>query len=202
MDTIRTTNQPTNKADDSDQDEANGEGNPNAGRHTTTARSDLSDSDVLCTRDKSLLRHHPGNCFFRAHIDTIIPVYKQAETKLEKMDVIRGVVDDLRIHHRVRFVKLDATTSSWIEVEDMIAREKVGQAIRSAIHRKEKKKKQRVVPKNTRKALADAAARRSLAALATSMNESSSESESATPGAVAQGPIDTSIPVEENSMLF
>ena len=99
---------------------------------------ELQENDVLCTKDKSL-RNHPGNCLFRAHIDKMIPIYREKKSKLERMNVTRMIVDDLRMNHSVRFVKFDDETASWVEVEPTVAREKVGHAIRSAMHREEKK---------------------------------------------------------------
>ena len=101
-------------------------------------RLELQDNDILCTKDKSL-RNHPGNCFFRAHIDRLWPTYKQNKSKLERMKITRMIVDKLKFTHKVRFVKFDEETASWIEVDSMVAREKVGQAIRLAIRRQEKK---------------------------------------------------------------
>ena len=128
---------------------------------------ELQDNDILCTKDKSL-RNHPGNCFFRAHIDKLLAAYKQNKSKLERMKITRMIVDNLKLTHKVRFVKFDEETASWIEVDSMVAREKVGQAIRSAIRRQEKQ---------ALKAKKKARAHHPLSFI-TSMDVSSSESES------------------------
>ena len=128
---------------------------------------ELQDNDILCTKDKSL-RNHPGNCFFRAHIDKLLPTYKQNKSKLERMKITRMVVDSLKLTHKVRFVKFDEETASWIEVDSMVAREKVGQAIRLAIRRQDKQ---------ALKAKKKARAHHPLSFI-TSMDVSSSESES------------------------
>ena len=109
---------------------------------------ELHENDILCTKDKSL-RNHPGNCLFRAHIDKILPTYKLTKSKLEKMNITKRVVHDLKMNHKVRFVKFDEETASWIEVDSNIAREKVGHAIRFALRRQEKQALK--VNKKTRK---------------------------------------------------
>ena len=105
---------------------------------------ELSDKDVLCTKDKTL-RHHPGNCFFRAHIDKMLPAYKTVTSKLDKMNLTKQIVDELQLFHGMRFVKFNEETASWMEVDSYVAREKVGHTIRFAIQREQKqalKKKQ------------------------------------------------------------
>ena len=54
------------------------------------------------------------------------------------MKITRMIVDNLKLTYKVRFVKFDEETASWIEVDSMVAREKVGHAIRFAIRRQEK----------------------------------------------------------------
>ena len=135
--------------------------------YPTLRQLELQDNDILCTKDKSL-RNHPGNCFFRAHIDKLWPTYKQSKSKLERMKFTKMIVDNLKLTHKVRFVKFDEETASWIEVDSMVAREKVGQAIRLAIRRQEKQ---------ALKAMKKAQARHPLRFI-TSMDVSSSESES------------------------
>ncbi|KAL7571869.1 hypothetical protein ACA910_002941 [Epithemia clementina (nom. ined.)] len=98
---------------------------------------ELRDRDVLCTKDKTL-RHHPGNCYFRDFIDNMLPTYKQATSKLQKMNITKAIVDELQISHGIRFVKFDDETASWVVVDTLVAREKVGHAIRFAIRREEK----------------------------------------------------------------
>ena len=98
---------------------------------------ELQDNDVLCTKDKTLL-NHPGNCFFRAHIEKMLPTYKRATSKLEKMNITKMIVDELQMIHNIRFVKFSEETASWEEVDGFVAREKVGHAIRFAIQREKK----------------------------------------------------------------
>ena len=135
--------------------------------YPTLRQLELQDNDILCTKDKSM-RNHPGNCFFHAHIDKLWPTYKQNKSKLERMKFTKMIVDNLKLTHKVRFVKFDEETASWIEVDSMVAREKVGQAIRLAIRCQEKQ---------ALKAMKKAQARHPLSFI-TSMDVSSSESES------------------------
>ena len=127
----------------------------------------LQDNDILCMKDKSL-HNHPGNCFFHAHIDKLWPTYTQSKSKLERMKFTKMIVDNLKLSHKVRFVKFDEETASWIEVDSVVAREKVGQVIQLAIHCQEKQ---------ALKAMKKAQAYHLLSFI-TSMDVSSSESES------------------------
>ena len=109
---------------------------------------ELSDKDVLCTKDKTL-RHHPGNCFFRAHIDKMLPAYKSVTSKLDKMNLTKQIVDELEMFYGMRFVKFNDETASWEQVDSSVAREKVGHTIRFAIRREQKQ----AVKKQTKTAL-------------------------------------------------
>ncbi|KAL7571867.1 hypothetical protein ACA910_002940 [Epithemia clementina (nom. ined.)] len=131
---------------------------------------ELQNNDVLCTKDKTL-RHHPGNCFFRAYIDKMLPTYKQAKCKLEKMNITKTIVDELQMNHGIRFVKFDEETTSWVEVDDLTAREKVGHAIRFAMRREEKQAIKATNKKSNR-------ALRQLKHVACSVAESSSDESS------------------------
>ena len=112
---------------------------------------ELSDKDVLCTKDKTL-RHHPGNCFFRAHIDKMLPTYKSVTSKLNKMNLTKQIVDELEMFHGMRFVKFNDETASWEQVDSSVAREKVGHAIRFAIRREQKQALKKETTKTALKA--------------------------------------------------
>jgi hypothetical protein len=111
--------------------------------------SNLHENDVICGRGKHCF-NHPGNRKFRYFIDTFLPSYAAASCKLEKSNVVSDIVDAVRRNSPYGgFVKQDEF-GVWSEVGDRLAREKVGQALRDALHTlyrssTESKKKRRKV---------------------------------------------------------
>ena len=54
------------------------------------------------------------------------------------MNITKMILDDLIMNHKARFVKFNQETASWMEVDSIVARDKVRHAIRFAIRRQEK----------------------------------------------------------------
>eukprot|EP00542_Grammatophora_oceanica_P018980 CAMPEP_0194049290 /NCGR_PEP_ID=MMETSP0009_2-20130614/30234_1 /TAXON_ID=210454 /ORGANISM="Grammatophora oceanica, Strain CCMP 410" /LENGTH=193 /DNA_ID=CAMNT_0038695403 /DNA_START=238 /DNA_END=819 /DNA_ORIENTATION=+ len=78
---------------------------------------------------------HPGNKWFRSIIDEKLSTYSSAKSKLEKSVVVSSIVDTIRAKSpNGSFVKHDTSTGTWYEVSDRLAREKVGQSLRDALH--------------------------------------------------------------------
>jgi len=100
----------------------------------------LRENDILCTKDKATY-DHPGNHIFRALINKVKASYSQAATKNEKMEITRDAVAVLQQSYGSRFVKYDEQSSSWIEVPQNVAREKLGHAIRFALQKDKRRAK-------------------------------------------------------------
>eukprot|EP00523_Entomoneis_sp_CCMP467_P016239 CAMPEP_0168767922 /NCGR_PEP_ID=MMETSP0725-20121227/1611_1 /TAXON_ID=265536 /ORGANISM="Amphiprora sp., Strain CCMP467" /LENGTH=236 /DNA_ID=CAMNT_0008817265 /DNA_START=34 /DNA_END=743 /DNA_ORIENTATION=+ len=82
---------------------------------------------------------HVGNERFRQKIASMLSVYEQAETKVEKTKVLNTVVEQVRRESPGGgFVKQDDQTGRWYEVGDFLAREKTSQTFRDALHKKYK----------------------------------------------------------------
>jgi hypothetical protein len=65
-----------------------------------------------------------------------LSTYENAECKHKKSMVVTSIVDAIKensTQERGGYVRKDVTTGRWFEVEDKIAREKVGHALRDAI---------------------------------------------------------------------
>jgi len=63
--------------------------------------------------------------------------YSAATSKQEKSRIVSSIVDTIRRSSaNGGFVKLDPLTGNWFEVGDHLAREKVGQTLRDALHTK------------------------------------------------------------------
>jgi hypothetical protein len=67
-----------------------------------------------------------GNIQYRLNVERTLEQYSAASTKLEKSQIVSGIVDSIRESSRYGgFVKEE--DGRWFEVGDHIAREKVGQ---------------------------------------------------------------------------
>ena len=61
--------------------------------------------------------------------------YVNAKTKVDKSQVVHSIVEDLRESSAVGgFVKKNHVTGRWMAVNDYLAREKVGHALRDALN--------------------------------------------------------------------
>lgn len=93
-----------------------------------------SDYDVICGKGKSCF-NHPGNKSFRKLVGLYLDGYAEATTKLEKSAIVSSIIQTVRTQNPGGgFVKLDTPSGVWQEVGDHLAREKVGQTIRDALH--------------------------------------------------------------------
>jgi hypothetical protein len=94
----------------------------------------LNEDDVICGRGKQCFQH-PGNRKFRDIVEMFLPAYADASCKVEKSIVVSNIVDAVRTSSpNGGFVKQDEVSGHWREVGDRLAREKVGQALRDALH--------------------------------------------------------------------
>lgn len=77
-----------------------------------------------------------GNKRFRNIVDQHIEKYQEASSKLEKTLAVSSVIDSIR-EKGGAFVRQNPPDSGkWVEVEDKLAREKVGQAIRAGLRKR------------------------------------------------------------------
>jgi len=102
-------------------------------------------NDVVCARGKSYW-DHAGNQKYRALIAGCTEKYSATSNKLEKTLIVSEIVDS--VHKRKgKFVKKVKKGGPWVEVDEVFAREKVGQSLRDGLHNKyrssTKAKKQR-----------------------------------------------------------
>jgi len=110
------------------------------------------DTDVVCARGKSYWEH-PGNKMYRALIAGATVKYAATTNKLEKTMTVSGIVN--AVHERQgMFVKKEKKGGPWVEVDEVFAREKIGQSLRDGLHDKyrsaTKAKKQRKEKLNER----------------------------------------------------
>ena len=93
--------------------------------------------DVLCGRGRRCYLHS-GNEYFRAVVQSMIPKYKNATSKIEKGYILSAIVQKIRDRARIGgFIKKD-DNGQWYEVGDFLAREKVSQAFRDVLSEKYK----------------------------------------------------------------
>jgi hypothetical protein len=97
--------------------------------------------DVICARGK-MAKMHSGNQRFRAMIQNVLQTYStECQSKLQKSIVVSQIIDSVRgrdeddddaSSREGCFVKQQGDV--WYDVGDMVAREKVGQALRDQLH--------------------------------------------------------------------
>jgi hypothetical protein len=109
-------------------------------------------TDVVCARGKSYWGH-PGNKLYRSLIAVATERYAATTSKLDKTMIVSGIVET--IHRRNgMFVKKEKKAGPWVEVDEVFAREKIGQSLRDGLHDKyrsaTKAKKQRKEKVNER----------------------------------------------------
>ena len=89
--------------------------------------------DVICARGSKAAKH-AGNVRFRKTIKDSIPEYAKAKSKLQKSIIVTAIVDSVRdFTPNGGFVK-KFEDGCWYEVGDAVAREKIGQCLRDALH--------------------------------------------------------------------
>jgi len=89
-------------------------------------------NDVVCARGKSYWDHE-GNKRYRALIRAATDKYSSISNKLEKTLAVSEIV--AAVHGRKgRFVKKQKKGGPWVIVDEVFAREKVGQSLRDRLH--------------------------------------------------------------------
>jgi hypothetical protein len=86
-----------------------------------------NESDVLCGREKSSIRH-VGNIHFRSYVDQQLDVYKKS-SRSDKSRIIYFVYKKV-IETQGRFLKQDRQSKEWHDIGVRAAKEKVGHAFR------------------------------------------------------------------------
>ena len=95
--------------------------------HAAAAATSLEPNDVILGRGFRFA-WHGGNNAFQALVQSYIPLYDAAKRKTDKSQIVQRIYD--KVTTRGRFVKKDETTGLYFSVEEHIAKEKIGQAIR------------------------------------------------------------------------
>jgi hypothetical protein len=90
-----------------------------------------SDTDILCGRG-NVFSNHEGNRYFGRIIRANLKQYRDAGSRPEKIRVVDDILQELR-SEGVRFAKLDNETKRWHELNDVLAHQKIGHAIRDTI---------------------------------------------------------------------
>lgn len=91
---------------------------------------------VICAKGKAAA-NHVGNKRFRQIVRFHLQKYSNASSKSDKSRIVSSIVDTIRqASQEGGFVKYDTQTGAWYEVGDHLAREKVGQTLRDALHTK------------------------------------------------------------------
>lgn len=90
-----------------------------------------SDSDVVCARGKAYWDHE-GNRRYRLLIAQATQKYSTSNNKLEKTRIVSEIVEAVR-KSKGKFVKKVKARGPWVQVDDVFAREKVGQSLRDGL---------------------------------------------------------------------
>ncbi|KAL7573574.1 hypothetical protein ACA910_008710 [Epithemia clementina (nom. ined.)] len=101
--------------------------------------TNVSERDILCTKDRAVC-NHPGNRIFRSKIEGMAVEYGKAASALQKTEITRRIIQDLKQTHGCRFLGYDEDNDSWSEISSRLVRDKVSHALRFAIRRRHKKK--------------------------------------------------------------
>jgi len=88
----------------------------------------FTDKDILFGRG-GRSNHHPGNKTYRDLVTSKQPYYRTCE-KTVKTQVAQSIVDYVQEKLGGRFLELDKETDRWYVVPNIVARRKVGQALR------------------------------------------------------------------------
>jgi hypothetical protein len=90
-----------------------------------------SDADVVCARGRAYW-DHKGNRRYRELIAKATQKYSSSSNKLEKTLIVSEVVEAV---HNVngKFIKKEKKGGPWVEVDEVFAREKVGQSLRDGL---------------------------------------------------------------------
>jgi len=93
-----------------------------------------SPKDVILGRGKGTFAH-TGNRRFRLIIAMNLKKYVDAKTKADKSIIVASIVDRVREGSPINggFVKKDVKTGRWMSIDEAVARDKVGHAMRDAV---------------------------------------------------------------------
>lgn len=81
--------------------------------------------DVICGRGKETY-FHSGNQFFRKLVEKRVAAYSATASKAQRSGIVSDIIDNFR------FIKKESD-GAWVEVSDVIAREKTGQVLRGLL---------------------------------------------------------------------
>jgi hypothetical protein len=101
-------------------------GRPHTGSVDLSFRTLPGPKDVICGRDK-VAYNNPGNRCFRVAINANIKNYLNAKTRMDRTEMILGLVRELRFEG-VRFLKRKG--AEFVELDEQQFRNKVGHALR------------------------------------------------------------------------
>ena len=117
-----------NQEDSKQDDRATGSSPPqNPSAAAAAAATSLEPNDVILGRGFRFA-WHGGNNAFQALVKSYIPLYDAAKRKTDKSRIVQRIYD--KVTTRGRFVKKDEATGLYFSVEENVAKEKIGQAIR------------------------------------------------------------------------
>ncbi len=90
-------------------------------------------TSVICGRGKACTAS-PGNKRLRTIVESFISKYSEATTKTEKTNTVNLIMDAVQGKDREKGMFVRQHDGWWWEVEDAVAREKVGCLIRDCLH--------------------------------------------------------------------
>jgi hypothetical protein len=105
----------------------------------------LRDQDICCGRGKGASKH-PGNQMFQNIIQYKAEEFSECSKKVDKSRIIVAIVHEFLLCG-VRFLKRDSSEGKWIVLEEGLAREKTGHAIRDYLILKSKKEGKTIAKK-------------------------------------------------------
>ena len=155
---------------------------------------------VLCGRGKDCFEAI-GNRRFRILVEANLEKYASATSKLAKSIIVMGVLDAIRegSNQIGGFVKQDPKTKRWVEVNDDVSREKIGQQFRVALAQRKNKKNNKTTAEQGKRVSKSkmAAKRRRVSTCSASSSSSSSCCSSVEPIIVESQNVSTSTQEEE-----
>ncbi|CAB9524115.1 Nitrilase family, member 2 [Seminavis robusta] len=93
------------------------------------------DKDVICGRGGKSMQKHPGNQFYRDTIEHFLPLYANAQCKLDKSLIVSSVVAVVRdASPKGGFVREE--NGQWYEASELLVRERIGASLRDMLHTK------------------------------------------------------------------
>jgi len=103
-----------------------------------------SPKDILCGLG-NVFSNHEGNRFFGSIIRQNLKQYREASSRPEKIRVVDDILQEIK-SNGTRFAKLDSEDKRWYELNDVLAHQKIGHAIRDTIRLLKDRKKNSVKP--------------------------------------------------------